>query len=62
MKSGKKAAYTVELLALGVSPAWFVLVDSVFGTDYGVIPIPGKVDCWSAGKVPTVARGSWHSL
>ena len=31
--------------------------NSVTGIDNGVMVTPGRQDCWSAGKVATVARG-----
>ena len=50
MKSGKKATYTAELLALGslasmVCTCRRVDSKSVFGTDNGVMATPGRVDC-----------------
>ena len=46
MKSGKKVAYTAELLAWAVSPAWFVLVEGELHfcdwNDNGAMATPGR--------------------
>ena len=53
MKSGKKAEYTAELGSLISVVCAYRRVDcnSVIGVDNGVMATPGRVDCWSAGKV-----------
>ena len=57
MKSGKKAVYTAELLALG-GLADMVCTSALQFCDWndnGVMATSGRVDCWT-GKVTTAAR------